>query len=165
MDGSLKEAKETHMVKSDFRLRSMLIAFSLFCSLPSLTYAKGGLVSNKQITASIEEVRTGKTTNIRTNAAQRLAELTRGINPDKVNDKTLADLVALFGTSEDSVRFWVAASLGNLGPRARAAAPKLLDLLPQVDCLRGELTSAPAIRLALERIGVTPPPEDLRNCK
>ena len=108
------------------------------------------------------KVRNGKTSTSRTNAAERLATLTRGINPQKVDETTLTELVYLLDTQEDSVRAWVAASLGNLDPRAKVAVPKLLKLLPEVDCLRGSLTSAPAIRLALKRMGETPPPPP--NC-
>jgi len=71
-------------------------------------------------------------------------------------------MVSLLETEEDSVRAWVAASLGHLGLRAKVAVPKLLKLLPEVDCLRGSLTSAPFIRVALKRMGKTPPPPP--NC-
>jgi len=67
-------------------------------------------------------------------------------------------MVSLLETEEDSVRAWVAASLGHLGLRAKVAVPKLLKLLPEVDGLRGSLTSAPFIRVALKRMGEKPPP-------
>ena len=114
----------------------------------------------RQLLEAVEKVRNGKTSNSRTEAAEHLATLTRGINPHKVDETTLAEMVSLLDIQEDSVRAWVAASLGNLGPRARVAVPRLLKLLPEVDCLRGSLTSASAIRLALKRMGEAPPP----NC-
>jgi HEAT repeat protein len=89
--------------------------------------------------------------------------LIRGINPHEVDDTTLAEMVSLLDTKEDSVRAWAAGSLGNLGRRAKVAVSKLLKLLPEVDCLRGSLTSSPAIRVALKRMGQTPPP--LPDCK
>lgn len=103
-------------------------------------------------------VKQGKSATIRTDAAQQLAELTEKVDPKTVDDTTIKELICLLDSTEDSVRLWIAASLGNLGPRAKAAAPKLLELLPEADRLRGSLTSAPAIRLALTRIGVNPPP-------
>ena len=112
----------------------------------------------RQLSETMAKVRNGKTSNSRTDAAEHLATLTRGINPHKVHETTLTELVSLLDTQEDSVRAWVAASLGNLGLRAKVAVPRLLKLLPEVDCLRGSLTSAPAIRLALERMGEIPPP-------
>jgi len=135
-----------------------LVLIASACIILGTARAKGDPVSKRQLTETIAKVRNGKTSVIRAEAAQHLAELTRRIDPDKVDDKTLGELVSLLDTPQDSVRFWVAASLGNLGPRAKLAAPTLLRLLPEADCLRGSLTSAPAIRLALERIGVTPPP-------
>jgi hypothetical protein len=61
---------------------------------------------------------------VRTNAAEDLAGLTRDIDPQQVDGATLSDVIALLDSDEDSVRFWVAGSLGNLGPRAKAAVPK-----------------------------------------
>ena len=79
----------------------------------------------KQLLETMAKVRNGKTSTSRTNAAERLATLTRGINPQKVDETTLTELVYLLDTQEDSVRAWVAASLGNLDPRAKVAVPKL----------------------------------------
>jgi hypothetical protein len=116
----------------------------------------------RQLLETMAKVRNGKTVNSRTDAAEHLQTLTRRINPHKVDETTLTEMVSLLDTQEDSVRFWVAASLGNLGPRAKVAVPRLLKLLPEVDCLRGSVTSAGAIRVALERMGEIPPPRP--NC-
>jgi hypothetical protein len=97
----------------------------------------------------------------RTNTAERLSQLTEKIDPKEVDDKTLDDLVSLLDSPDDSVRFWVAASIGHLGPRAKGAAPALLKILHETECLElKEMTSAGAARVALKRIGVTPPPRD-----
>jgi len=140
----------------------LVIACALHSSLFCTAQTTAVPMSKRQITETMAKVRNGKTSTIRTDAAEHLAELTRGIDPNKVDDATLTELEYLLDTSEDSVRYWVAATLGNLGPRAKVAVPKLLKLLAEVDCARGSLTSAPAIRSALERIGVTPPPPP--NC-
>ena len=116
----------------------------------------------KRLSETIAEIRNGKTVTSRTEAAEHLATLTRGINRHKVDDTTLAEIVSLLETKEDSVRAWVAASLGHIGPGAKVAVPRLLKLLSEVDCLRGSLTSAPFIRVALQRIGQIPPPPP--NC-
>ncbi len=107
---------------------------------------------------TIAKVRTGESATVRTKAAEHLSRLTSKISPNDVDDKTLNDLVSLLDTHEDSVRAWVAASLGNLGPRATVAAPKLLKILSEVDCLQVSLSSAPFIRVALKRMGVKVPP-------
>jgi hypothetical protein len=119
---------------------------------------------SNQLRESIERVRTTKGPSMaRINAAERLAQLTKAINPKDVDDKTFDNLTSLLNTTDDSVRFWVAASLGNLGPRAKAAVPALLKDINEMDCTMGELTSAGAARMALKRIGVVPPP--LPDCK
>jgi hypothetical protein len=95
------------------------------------------------------------------NAAEHLAQLTEKIDPKKIDDKTLGDLVSLLDTSNDFVRAWVAAALRHLGPRAKGAVPALLKVMHETDCLElREMTSAGAVRVALRRIGVTPPPPD-----
>lgn len=112
----------------------------------------------KQIQDKIVTIRTGDTLHVRGIAARELALIAEKIDPSEVDDKTFADLVRLMDSPDDPVRGGVAAALGFLGVRAKSAAPKLLEILPKVDCLDGAITSADAIRLALKRIGVTPPP-------
>lgn len=65
----------------------------------------------------------------RTNAAERLGDITRKIDPKQVDNKTLGDLIPPLNTSDDSVRLWVAGALGYLGPRAKPAVPKLLEVM------------------------------------
>lgn len=130
--------------------------------LSSTALTKAGRPTGKQLTEELKEtvakVRTGATSAARTEAAERLAELTRGISPNQIDDGTLSELVSLLEVPENSVRYWVARCLGNLGPRARIAVPKLQNILTEVDCLKGSKTSASGIRFALGRMGVKPPP-------
>ena len=112
----------------------------------------------EQLTRAIATVRTGGSSKNRTDAAERIAELTRKINAKEIDDGIIADLVSRLDTSDDPVRYWVARCLGNLGPRARVAIPKLQRLLAEVDCLQGSKTSASGIRFALTQMGVTPSP-------
>jgi hypothetical protein len=151
---------------SQSKLCLVVITSACFFLFSPVVCAKSGVMIQRQLkTQLLEEianVRNGETSTSRTEAAERLATLTRGINPHDVDDATLDEMVSLLDTKEDSVRAWVAASLGNLGRRARVAVPRLLKLLPEVDCLRGSVTSAPFIRVALKRMGETPPP--LPNC-
>ena len=111
-----------------------------------------------EITEAIAKVRTGATPETRAAAAEHLAELTSGIIAAWVDDKALADLVSFLDTPEDPVRFWVAVTLGNLEYRARTAIPKLQGLLPEADCLWGDVTVADAIRYALAQMDAVPPP-------
>jgi hypothetical protein len=118
-----------------------------------------------QIRETIAEIQAmkGPASMARMNEAEHLSDLTKKINPKSIDDKTLAALISLLDNApDDSVRLWVAVAIGNLGPRARAAAPALLRDIRETDCISlAELTSAGAARIALNRIGVKPPP---RKC-
>jgi hypothetical protein len=135
-----------------------LVLIALSPELCAQSHSRHKKQLKRQLSETMAKVRNGKTLNSRTDAAEHLATLTRGINPHRVDETTLTEMISLLDTQEDSVRAWVAASLGHLSPRAKVAVPRLLKLLPEVDCLPGSLTSAPFIRLALERLGEIPPP-------
>ena len=143
-------------------MRFILVLWLVLIALSPGVCAQSNSAPRKQLkgqlSATMAKIRNGKTLTSRTEAAEHLALLTREINPKKVDDSTLTEMLSLLDTQEDSVRAWVAASLGHLGPRAKVAVPGLLKLLPEVDCLRGSLTSAPFIRVALKRMGEIPPP-------
>ena len=98
----------------------------------------------------------------RANAGERLGLLTTKVEAQKVDDDTLAALISLLDISDNSVRIWAAIALGNLGSRASSASTKLLQVLPEVDCVEGAVSPGAAIRHALKRIGITPPPR--QNC-
>jgi hypothetical protein len=96
----------------------------------------------------------------RTEAAERIERLTRKMRPAEIDDSTLSDLVSLLEIQDDSIRAWVSASIGNLGPRAKPAVPELLKVLAGVECtpLVAGMTSESFIRTALKRIGAEAPP-------
>lgn len=143
--------------------RSAFAVITLACVvvLSGEARARGDYVSNRQLTETIAKVSSGETSTLRTEAAERLFQLTRDKELAKVDNKSIADLVSLLERPDESVRYWVARCLGNFGSRARIAIPKLEELLAEVDCLPGSKTSASGIRLALSQIGATPPPP---NC-
>jgi len=124
------------MVKKAPHIRYLAVTFALSFLFCPAAQAKGRPVDKKQLAETMSKVRKGEISTLRTDAAEHLAELTRRVDPNSVDDATLAEMISLPNTSEDSVRFWVAASLGNLGPHAKAAIPALLKLLPEVDCHR-----------------------------
>lgn len=127
--------------------------------------------SNAKLLRQIQETITkiqamkGPPSMARTNEAEHLSELTEKVNSAEVNDRTLGNLISLLDNApDDSVRLWVAAAIGNLGPRAKSAVPALLRDVRETDCIPlAEMTSAGAARVALKRIGVVPPP--LPDCK
>jgi hypothetical protein len=152
------------MAKRWCRSSSAAICAVLMVALTGMANAKDDTMLLKQLQETIAKVRTMKGPSMaRTNEAEHLVKLTKRIDPKKVDDKTLADLIALLNTSDDSVRGWVAGALGYLGPRAKVAVSALLKLTHETDCIElAELKSAGAARVALKRIGVTPPPPP--NC-
>jgi hypothetical protein len=111
----------------------------------------------QQVQKTITKVRTYKTVDGRTGAAERLAGLTRKISSKDVTKALVTDITSLLDSPDDSVRYWVAMALGNLGPAARAAIPKLQEMLPKAACVDGVITSASGIREALMKMGIKSP--------
>lgn len=146
------------MLKYGYKLLVVVFAyfFATTCSFGSDCTSNCHAVVGKLLHA-IYVVRTSDSPKARRSAAENLDELTTELAPYKTDDKALAELISLLDMTNDSVRFWVAASLGNLGAQARSAIPKLEETLAKVDCLNGSITSAAAIRHALTRLGVTHP--------
>jgi hypothetical protein len=112
----------------------------------------------RDVRQTIAAVRTSGSVTTRTKAAEHLASMTEGNNGNKIDGNTIADVISLLDAKDDSVRYWVAITLGNIGPRANGAVPQLEKILGAIDCLQADKTSAQGIRYALTRMGVTPPP-------
>jgi hypothetical protein len=146
------------------RLKSTLLPVALMFISPLGRSACAQTVhppTSQELTLAIAELRSGKH-EVEPNANKddtgaHLAHLIRRAQPNRVDDRTIADVEFLLDSPDDYIRFWAATSLGELGPRAKIAAPKLLELLPVVDCLDGAITAASAIRFALKRIGTRAP--------
>jgi hypothetical protein len=123
-------------------------------------------ITLKDLRETIIKVRTMSGPSMaRTNAAEHLSQLTRQIEPKKVDDKMLRDMVSLLNIPDDSVRLRVAGAMGNLGPRAKMAVPALLRVIRETDCppkIETGVTLSGTALLALKRIGVEPPPP--RDC-
>jgi hypothetical protein len=124
----------------------------------SIGIAAAQPVKLKEILEKIVIARTGDTLDARADAAENLVILLEHTNPESIDHTTLSQLTSLLDSPDDSVRLYVAGALGFLGPRAKAAIPKLIEALPKSECLRGDITSAAAIRTALTRIGAQQPP-------
>lgn len=105
---------------------------------------------------SIQRIKDEKSPSLRTSYAQQLAESIRSTKPD-VSDAEIDELAKMMSDRDDSVRYWIATSIGYLGPRAKRTVPHLEQALKEKACDTGSKTSASAIRLALTRIGVEPP--------
>ena len=114
----------------------------------------------KEFNATVAKVRTSKSEQEQAEAAKHVFELTKGERGGKFDDKTIMGLASLLDTTNDTVRYWVARSIGNFGERARMAAPKLEQVLAEVDCMEGSKTSASGIRFALSQMGIEVPEPD-----
>jgi len=139
------------------RLLCVALCFALW-AMAQIVEASEGPAIMKQIKESIAKVSSGKTVDARTEAAERLASLTQKIGGKEVTEALVTDITSLLDSPDDSVRYWVATALGNLGPAAKAAVPKLQEMLPKADCINGAITSASGIRYALIKMGIKPPP-------
>lgn len=128
---------------------------------PSVSFAaRGDGISSKQLSALIVAVRVETDARKQELAAHKIPELLNGAELSSVDAKTLQDLSSLLDTSNDAVRRWVALSLSMFEGRAKFAVPRLLAILPSVDCAnpRGP-NSAETIRFAIQSIsGMSPPP-------
>lgn len=141
-----------------FSRLSILVFCFVSLALASVARACEASAVTKQINETIAQVRSGKTTEARRKAAERLESLTQRVRKKVISQMLVDDIASLLNSRDDSVRYSTVVSLGNLGPAAKSAAPKLLKLLPKEDCVNGAITTAGAIRYALVRMGIKPPP-------
>jgi hypothetical protein len=138
-----------------------ILCVALALPLPGVTRAQAKPDINQQLQRAIARVRKAKTITAKSDAAERLVTLIDDRDCSDVTDQTIQSLISLLDMPEDSVRTWVAAALGQIGPRAKAAVPKLLSILADIECKDLDFSSEATIPIALKRMGVTPPP---RNC-
>lgn len=136
-------------------LLSLIVAL---LPIPGTAQVPKGPALLEQLMNTMAAVQSGKTADVRTDAAEHLASLTKKINKKEITESLVSESTSLLDSPDDSVRYWVAIALGNIGPAAKAAVPKLEKLLPEADCLNGAITSASGIRYAPIRMGVKPQP-------
>src|SRR6266852_3446834 len=103
------------------RLLSVALCCFAVSAMAKTDKATGSPAFMEQITEAMVQVRSDKTVDTRTEAAERLARLTKKIGSKEVTEALVADLTSLLDSPDDSVRYWVARALGNLGPAAKAA--------------------------------------------
>lgn len=117
------------------------------------------------ITSMVMKIRTESDNRYRYELSKALAEKVAATNPDKIGDAQIDDIVGLLGDADDSVRYWAALALGQIGPRANRAVPALERALRDRECegyptephIVRSITSADGIRTALEKIGAKVP--------
>ena len=141
--------------------RAIIWACLFALLFPIVGRAKTMDTINTRLLDAIAKVRRAKTPAARYKAAQRLGAITYERDCSSVDDKTIQALISLLDIEDDGVRMWVASDLGDIGPRAKAAAPKLISILSVSDCMTWDHSSAATIPIALKRMGIDPP---VRNC-
>ena len=109
-------------------------------------------VGKSVIAVHVQQIRGSKNTNTRTISARDLYRMveSRNVSASANDIKMLSNLMS---DRDDSVRFWIARALAEIGPSAHAAIPALQKAYRQIACGRGDLTSSPAIQRALDSIG------------
>jgi hypothetical protein len=112
----------------------------------------------EEIKTTIAKVRSGQTRDARTDEASHLADLVKKLSKKEISEPLVVEITSLLDCPDDSVQYYVAMALGNIGRPAKSAIPRLEKMLPAADCMDGVATSANGIRYALERMGVKPPP-------
>ena len=144
-------------------VRQFVIFFAAIAMFfPEVARASTNHDINQQLRSAVLTVRRMKTLASRRSAAEHLAAVTNERDCRTVNAETIRSVVSLLDINDDIVQMWVAASLGDIGPRAKIAVPKLLSILSVSDCKMWDLSSAASIPVALKKMGEIPPP---RNCK
>ncbi len=109
------------------------------------------------VVSVVEKIRAEPSGMGRTSDAERLCDAVKRTEGRDVSDADIDALASLMSDRDDSVRYWIACSLGFVGPRAKRAVPQLEEALKEVACVHADKTSESAIRIALTRIGSTPP--------
>lgn len=146
----MKTAQNAH------RIAILCVAFAFL--QPGIAKAKARPDINQELQSTMAKVRKAKTTTARSDAAEHLVALIDDRDCSDVTDQTIQSLISLLDMPDDIVRTWVAAVLGQIGPRAKGAVPKLLTILAEVECENLDFSSAATIPIALGKMGVTPPP-------
>ena len=152
---TLKEGAEVKISPKQLLIVSVLFIFLARTGLAQAITEPGRV---GQIKVTMAKIRSGKTVEAKTSAAEHLSTLARTLSNKEVTDELVADITSLLDSPDDSVRYWVAMALGNIGVAAKSAVPKLLGMLPKADCFDGAITSASGIRYALFKMGVKQPP-------
>jgi hypothetical protein len=156
------EVKERRMKMLCFK---RIIIWSCLSTLlfPVVGRAKAIEDINAQLLVAIAKVRKAKTPAARYRAAESLGAITYEKDCSGVDDKTIQALIFLLDIEDDGVRMWVASDLGDIGPRAKTAGPKLISILSVSECMLWDHSSAATIPIALRKMGVDAPAHSCRH--
>ena len=108
----------------------------------------------------IDDINRESSSIVRTEYAKKLSEFIKNDTRGDIEDRDIDILAGMMQDKDDSVRYWIAISLGFIGERAQRSVPSLTRALRDRACDHSSKTSASAIRLAFKRMGIAPPDID-----
>jgi len=150
------------------KIRFVFVFITSLCLLMCADIPAKEKVSKSQVSKTIKKIKTSDPTTEKGyeamyKARKQLYNLTRNINPEDIDEKTLNDMIELLDIPAGRT-IEVIASLGNLESRGEKAIPKLLQLLNEEECnnefiiwVRTGIHANDVIRSALKRMGVNNP--------
>ncbi|MEJ2815109.1 hypothetical protein [Caulobacter sp. CCG-8] len=106
-----------------------------------------------EITLALRRIEAQEPGRSRSDSLVQLAMSLHSTGNAGVTQDDIESLARMMRDDDDSLRFWAAAMLGNIGAPAQSATPALKAALADRPCENKTLTSAVAIRLALEKLG------------
>ena len=137
------------------KANAALVACVFLSMPPVLSY--GAESATDFIRREIDSINREDSSTARTKHAKELSDLIKNNARDYIKDSEIDLLADAMQDKDDSVRYWIATSLGFIGERAQRSAPALERALRDRACDDSSKTSASAIHLAFRRIGVAPP--------
>ena len=154
----------------------LLLSVALIAASASFNAATSQTTIDAEIASRLAKIENAPSADARIEWAAHLAEYLASRGPVELNNvdpPIVDDMAQLLSDSEDWVRFYIAASLGFLGPSARRAIPALERALEQgqspADFSTGggtilrALGSAQAICAAFEKIDLNRVPGNCRS--
>jgi hypothetical protein len=112
----------------------------------------------KNFTAAVSKIARAKVySKEEDEAARDLEGMSLCVNPNDIDDATMTKIIDVLDRRSISVRLFVVDTIGNLGPRAHAALPKLYRCLEQEEAkgcfVSTETPPALYIRRAIPKVG------------
>jgi hypothetical protein len=111
------------------------------------------VISDKTVRAQVVIVKSSPSDIERAASAEDLFNMLRGKDLTHVSSQTIQMISGLVSRNHDGVTIWIAAALGEFGHRASFTAPRLIEVLKEVECRRVDASSAFTIRTALKKMG------------
>jgi HEAT repeat protein len=155
--------KRCHWPKLLLGLAAALIYVLVTLVTTETRAADGGSELAAKIELVIEQIKAERSTTVRTDVARRLCALLQHqarSDLDALEARPVDDIAGLLGDRDDSVRYWAAMALGQIGPSANRAVPALERALKEIEPVPGVVVPAKSsesgIRFALRRIAGKP---------